>query len=158
MKKLFTIGYTKKSLEDFVNLIMANKIEKIIDIRLKNSSQLAGFAKANDLKYILEKFLDIGYSHVPLLSPSEEIFNEYRKTRNWDQYVKSFNMLMNKRKMDIVLKDAIANHDRVCLLCSEELPNKCHRRLLAEYYKSKGNQIEIKHLTKKDLKNIDVNY
>lgn len=153
MKILYTIGYTKKNLEEFVTLIKAHSITKIVDIRLKNTSQLAGFAKADDLKYLLENLLGIKYSYEPDLCPTEEILRKYRKDKNWAEYVKSFTKLMKEREMHKTLKRVISNSDGICLLCSEDTPDKCHRRLVAEYYKNFDNSIEIKHLTKEDIVN-----
>lgn len=152
MIKLFTIGYTKKSLEEFSKLLKKNDIQLLIDIRLKNSSQLAGFAKAKDLKFILEEFLHIKYIHLPELSPTEEIFKKYKSDNNWEDYVESFNELMKRRQMDKILKNTIGDFQRICLLCSEDLPKKCHRRLVAEFFKNNNNDVEILHLTKKDAK------
>ena len=152
MVNIYTIGYTKKSLEEFTQLLMKNKIEKVIDIRLKNTSQLAGFAKANDLQYILETFLHINYMHIPLLSPTEEIFQKYKETKDWDACKLSINKLIEKRQANEILKKAINKHENICLLCSEDLPNKCHRRLLAEYYQRHNHAVKVIHLTSKDKK------
>ena len=145
------MGYTKKDLEEFVSLIKSHGITKIVDIRLKNTSQLAGFAKANDLKYILEKLLGIKYSYEPDLCPTKEILKKYREDMNWDEYVKSFTKLMKEREINKTLNKVISNSGVICLLCSEDTPDKCHRRLIAEYYREFDSSIEIKHLTKKDL-------
>lgn len=151
MPMMYTMGYTQKSLEEFVALLTQNKIEKLIDIRLKNTSQLAGFAKQEDLRFILEHFLKIEYEHVPALSPTEAIFTAYKKGKNWDELVQSYTRLMHQRAMDEVLEKTIGPYQRVCLLCSEDSPKRCHRRLLAEYYQQKkGKNIQIIHLTRKD--------
>jgi len=153
MQTIYTMGYTQKSMEEFVKLLTENKIEKLIDIRLRNTSQLAGFAKDEDLRFLLEHFLRIRYEHVPLLSPTEVIFTSYKKTDDWDEFHRSFNRLMVERRMDRVLEEAAGNMSRVCLLCSEDSPNKCHRRFVAEYYKKNTSRdVEIVHLTKKDIK------
>jgi uncharacterized protein (DUF488 family) len=154
MTKLFTIGYTKKSLKEFVTLLKNNNIEKLIDIRLKNKSQLAGFAKGEDLKFLLEDFLGIKYSYQPLLAPTEEMLKKYRADKNWDEYVISFTRLMQERNMSNILKQELLDADRICLLCSEDVPKQCHRRLLAENYKQFDDSIEVIHLSKKDLKNL----
>ncbi len=154
MKTLFTIGYTQKSLREFVTLLKNNNIEKLIDIRLKNKSQLAGFAKGEDLKFLLKDLLGIKYSYQPLLAPTEEMLKKYRADKNWDDYVTSFTHLMQKRDMLNILKREMLDADRVCLLCSEDVPKQCHRRLLAENYKQFDDSIEVIHLSKKDLKNL----
>jgi len=154
MKTLFTMGYTQKSLKDFVTLLKKNNIEKLIDIRLKNKSQLAGFAKGEDLKFLLDDLLSIKYSYQPLLAPTEEMLDKYRTNKNWEDYVISFTQLMQERDMNNILKKEILDVDRVCLLCSEDIPKQCHRRLLAENYKQFDDSIEVIHLSKKDLKNL----
>jgi uncharacterized protein (DUF488 family) len=154
IKSIYTIGYTKKSLEEFASLIIQNNITKIIDVRLKTNSQLAGFAKASDLKYILENFLHIEYFHEPKLSPTEDIFKKYRTDKNWDEYVTSFNELMKERKINEIIDCIISDSNAICLLCSEDTPDKCHRRLIVEYYKQFNNLIKIKHLTKNEKKKI----
>lgn len=148
---LYTIGYTKKSLKEFVTILKKNNIKKLIDIRLKNKSQLAGFAKGEDLKFLLEDLLGIKYSYQPLLAPTEEILNKYKVDRNWDDYVTSFKHLMQERDMNSVLKKETLDVDNVCLLCSEDIPKQCHRRLLAENYKQFDDSIDIIHLSKKDF-------
>jgi uncharacterized protein (DUF488 family) len=153
MKILFTIGYTKKSLKEFVTLLKNNNIEKLVDIRLKNKSQLAGFAKGEDLRFLLENLLGIKYSYQPLLAPTEEVLNKYRTDKNWEEYVASFTQLMQERDMHNILKKETLDVDNVCLLCSEDIPKQCHRRLLAENYKQFDDFISIIHLSKKDLKN-----
>lgn len=150
---IYTIGYTKKNLQDFVSLIKKHGISKIIDIRLKNNSQLAGFAKSEDLKYILENFLSVGYLHKPELSPTEEIFKKYKNDKNWDEYVISFTKLMEERNVHEIIDDIISDTNSICLLCSEDTADKCHRRLIAENYQQFNNSISVKHLTKKDLFN-----
>ena len=153
MAILFTMGYTKKSVKEFVTLLKKNNIEKLIDIRLKNKSQLAGFAKGEDLKFLLEVLLGIKYSYQPLLAPTEEILNKYRADRNWNEYVVSFEHLMKERDTNSVLKKELDQFNNVCLLCSEDTAQQCHRRLIAENYKQQENSIDIVHLTKKDAKN-----
>jgi len=152
MKTLFTIGYAQKSLKEFVTLLKINNIEKLIDIRLKNKSQLSGFAKGDDLKFLLEDLLKIKYSYQPMLAPTEEMLKKYRSDKNWEDYVSSFNQLMQNRNMINILNNEIFDSDRICLLCSEDIPKQCHRRLLAENYKQFDESIIIIHLSKKDVK------
>ena len=138
---IYTIGFTKKSLEEFINLLKKNKIQKIIDIRLNNSSQLSGFAKGNDLRYIL-KSTGIGYEYVKELAPDKSIFKKYMQDKDWDIYQKRFNELMKKRNGKEILSDLLKDRKTTCLLCSEDTADKCHRRLVAELLKS----VEIVHL------------
>ena len=151
---LFTIGYTKKSLKEFVGLLTKEEVEKVVDVRLKNTSQLAGFAKEDDLRFILGHFMKVAYEHVPLLSPTEEIFETIKKKKDWELYVRMYTDLIRERKMDQVLKKAIGGYERVCLLCAEDSPKQCHRRLLAEYYQRIVGGVEIVHLTEKDARRL----
>ena len=143
--KLFTIGFTKKSAEKFFGLLSEAGVKKIIDIRLNNTSQLAGFAKKDDLIYFLKMIGGIDYVHLPEFAPTQEIMDEYKKKKgSWDTYEKNFMALLAKRAADsAVLKSDL---DGGCLLCSEEKPQQCHRRLVAEYFSQKWPEIEIVHL------------
>jgi len=147
-KYIFTIGCNEKSLKEFVNLLSENNITKVIDIRLKTSSQLSGFAKGEDLKYILEEFLKLKYEHQLLLCPTEEILEKYKKDKNWDAYELVFNDLISQRHIEILLPSILKSNEKICLLCSENYAGKCHRRLVAEYFKKIDNNIKIIHLEK----------
>ena len=143
--KLFTIGFTKKSAEKFFSMLIDAGVRRMIDIRLNNTSQLAGFAKKDDLIYFLKKIGDIDYIHWPELAPTQDIMNEFKKKKgSWDTYEKKFLTLLTKRGVEnkILKSDLEAS----CLLCSEEKPQKCHRRLVAEYFGKKWPEIEIVHL------------
>ena len=143
--KLFTIGFTKKSAEKFFDLLNSAGVRRIIDIRLNNTSQLAGFAKKDDLIYFLKMIGDIDYVHMPELAPTREIRDEYKKkSGSWDTYEQKFLNLMAERGVDktVVKKDL----DGGCLLCSEALPQKCHRRLVSEYFRNQWPEIDIVHL------------
>jgi uncharacterized protein (DUF488 family) len=122
-----------------------NKIKNLIDIRLNNVSQLAGFTKKNDFEFFLKKISDINYYHFSFLAPTEEILNAYRnKEISWNEYEEKFNILMKERKIETKIDLKI--FDNSCLLCSEELPDKCHRRLVAEYLKTYFSEIMITHI------------
>lgn len=142
---LFTIGFTKKSAKIFFTKLKDAKIRKLIDIRLNNVSQLAGFAKKNDLIYFLNELCNCEYRHEPLLAPTKEILDGYKKKKiDWSEYEHKFNMLMEKREAhNLVSTDELQN---ACLLCSEPTPNKCHRRLVADYLKNHFTDIQIIHL------------
>jgi len=143
--KLFTIGFTKKNAETFFGKLEKSGIEKLIDIRLNNVSQLAGFAKKDDLKYFLKKICDCAYAHEPFLAPTKEILDAYKKKEiSWLEYEKRFNDLLIYRKAHTLMSSTDLN--MTCLLCSEPTPEKCHRRLVAEYYKKSFQHIEIIHL------------
>ncbi|MFH1337594.1 MAG: DUF488 domain-containing protein [Nanoarchaeota archaeon] len=146
MNKLFTIGFTKKSLEQFLELLKKNKISVVIDIRLNNTSQLAGFAKADDLRYILEEFSGIKYQHITEFAPSKKIFDDYKKNKNWKKYEKAYKNLILQRKLKSKLLTLASIHKNICFLCSETESEHCHRRLLAEYLKGLKPSIKIIHL------------
>lgn len=142
---LFTIGFTKKNAETFFGKLGKAGVEKIIDIRLNNVSQLAGFAKKDDLIYFLKKICDCNYMHEPLLAPTKEILDGYKKKEiDWPEYQKRFNDLLKTRKAHTLVSSSELH--MACLLCSEPTPDKCHRRLVAEYLKSHFDNIEIQHL------------
>ncbi|MCJ7615761.1 MAG: DUF488 domain-containing protein [Desulfobacterales bacterium] len=142
---LFTIGFTKKNAETFFGKLGQAGVEKIIDIRLNNVSQLAGFAKKDDLIYFLRKICDCDYRHEPLLAPTKEILDGYKKKEiGWPEYQKQFNDLLKTRKAHTLVTSSELH--MACLLCSEPTPDKCHRRLVAEYLKKHFDNIEINHL------------
>lgn len=142
---LFTIGFTKKNAETFFGKLGKAGVEKIIDIRLNNVSQLAGFAKKDDLIYFLKKICDCNYMHEPLLAPTKEILDGYKKKEiDWPEYQKRFNDLLKTRKAHTLVSSSELH--MACLLCSEPTPDKCHRRLVAEYLKNHFDDIEIQHL------------
>ncbi len=142
---IYTIGFTKKSAEQFFEALRKSGARRLVDVRLNNVSQLAGFAKKQDLKYFLEKICGMEYVHLPILAPTQEILDEYKKRKgDWQVYERSFLELMRERKIeDQVSRDVIAGG---CLLCSEDKPDHCHRRLVAEYLKKHWGDVEIRHL------------
>ena len=143
--KLFTIGFTKKSAENFFTKLCDAGVKRVIDIRLNNISQLAGFAKKDDLSYFLKTICAIEYVHMPELAPAKDILDAYRKNKNdWAIFEKKFMDLMIKRKIENRLSRDLFNN--ACLLCGEDKPDHCHRRIVAEYLKSKWGDIEIKHI------------
>lgn len=144
---MYTIGFTKKSAQKFFELLRGSSAVRVVDVRLNNVSQLAGFAKRDDLAYFLEKICNIQYVHLPLLAPTQEMLDEYKKNGgDWTTYESRFLDLMEKRKIETEIpKEVIENG---CLLCSEDKPHHCHRRVVAEYFKRHwGNDVQISHLT-----------
>jgi uncharacterized protein (DUF488 family) len=143
--KIYTIGFTQTSAEAFFGKLIKAGVKKIIDARLNNRSQLAGFAKKEDLRFFLKALGNIDYLHMPVLAPTDEILTEYKKKKvNWQAYEKKFQALMEKRRIENIVSSA--ELDQSCLLCSEHLPDYCHRRLVAEYLKSKWENVDIIHL------------
>ena len=142
---LFTIGFTQKNAEEFFSTLKAAQVKTLIDIRLNNNSQLAGFTKKDDLRYFLKEICNISYKHILECAPTEDILDGYKKKNiSWEQYETKYNELIEKRGV----ADRISPSDlhMACLLCSEPKADKCHRRLLAEYFKRHFPDIHICHL------------
>lgn len=152
---LFTIGFTKKTAEEFFRLLDQAKVERVIDIREKRVGQLAGFAKYPDIAFLLDRILGIEYLYEPLLAPSPEIRDAYRTTKDWEAYEKSFLELMDQRKV-LESIELSRFEGKVALLCSEAGPEKCHRRLLAEllaiHWNALGHHVEVAHLVTEKAK------
>lgn len=142
---LLTIGFTKKTAQRFFEMLKKSGAKRVVDVRLNNVSQLAGFAKRDDLAYFLGKVCDMEYVHLPILAPTKDMLDDYKKNGgDWDTYEKRFLDLMEKRRIeDNVSKEVIADG---CLLCSEDKPHHCHRRLVAEYLKQHWGDVDIAHL------------
>ena len=144
--EIFTIGFTKKKAQYFFETLIKAGVKRVVDVRLNNVSQLSGFAKKDDLIYFLKTIGDIDYVHIPELAPTKDILDEYKKKKDdWATYERKFAQLMERRHIEDKIPKEIINEG--CLLCSEDKPHFCHRRLVAEYFKNKwkGN-VEIKHL------------
>jgi uncharacterized protein (DUF488 family) len=142
---LFTIGFTRKSAERFFTLLCEAGVRRVLDVRLHNVSQLAGFAKKEDLRYFLRQIGNIDYMHLPELAPTQEILDEFKKNKgDWAVYQKQFLLLLKQRRAEERFAREIMNGG--CLLCSEENLDHCHRRLIAEYLRQKWGGVEIKHL------------
>lgn len=143
--KLLTIGFTKKSAEAFFTKLKRSGAKRIVDVRLNNVSQLAGFAKRNDLQFFLREICHMEYVHVPELAPTQDILDEYKKNKgDWTVYEQKFLELMQKREIERNIDPALIADG--CLLCSEDKPHYCHRRLVAEYLKSRWGDIEVSHI------------
>jgi uncharacterized protein (DUF488 family) len=119
--------------------------KRVVDVRLNNVSQLAAFAKKEDLKYFLREICAMDYEHVPLLAPTQEMLDTYKKKKGgWAKYEQEFSALLRKRKIESVLKRELLAGS--CLLCSEDTPEHCHRRLVAEYLQKHWSSVDIVHL------------
>lgn len=142
---LYTIGFTKKNAQAFFSKLQKAGVTKLIDIRLNNVSQLAGFAKRDDLIFFLKELCDCDYKHMPIFAPTKEILDAYKKKQiDWNEYVRRFSRLIKERTIEKKITAEELNNS--CLLCSEPTPEQCHRRLVAEYFKGQFGDIEIKHL------------
>ena len=143
--KLYTIGFTKKNAEQFFGKLKQAGITRIIDTRLNNVSQLAGFTKKDDLRFFSKEILGVDYIHIPSLAPTKDILDAYKKDGgDWDTYEQKFNALIGSRHIESTLDKGIL--DGACLLCSEPTPHHCHRRLVAEYLRDHWGNVEIKHV------------
>jgi len=143
--KIFTIGFTKTSAEKFFTRLKTAGVKRLVDVRLHNVSQLAGFAKRDDLRYFLRSICDIDYVHRPELAPTDDMLDGYKKQGGtWEEYEKRFIDLIASRHVERTIE--LEAMDGACLLCSEDKPHHCHRRLVAEYLKGKWSSIEIAHL------------
>jgi uncharacterized protein (DUF488 family) len=144
--KILTIGFTKKSAETFFTRLMDAGVNRVIDVRLNNVSQLAGFTKKDDLRFFTKAICNIDYVHLPELAPTAEILDPYKKAKHgdWQLYEHQFLDLMRSRQIERVIAREML--DGGCLLCSEEKPHHCHRRLVAEYLKEQWTDVEIEHI------------
>ena len=143
--KLFTIGFTQKNAEEFFTRLRKAGVKRIVDVRLNNVSQLAGFSKRDDLKYFLKSILGIDYVHSPILAPTQDILDEYKKNKgDWKVYEEKFLRLMRDRQIETQVPKEIV--DDGCLLCSEDKPHHCHRRLVAEYLSKHWEHTIIEHV------------
>jgi len=143
--KIFTIGFTKKSAETFFGALKGAGVARLVDVRLNNVSQLAGFAKRDDLRFFTRTICEIPYVHQPELAPTQEMLDGYKKRRgSWGEYEGRFLELMRERAIEASTPRELM--DGGCLLCSEDKPHQCHRRLVAEYLREKWGDVEIEHL------------
>lgn len=143
--KVFTIGFTKKTARRFFEALRESGAKRVVDVRLNNVSQLAGFAKKADLAYFLKEICGMEYVHLTELAPTQEMLDDYKKRHgDWKTYEIRFLELMKQRRIEETLpKEAVSEG---CLLCSEDKPHHCHRRLVAEYLKQRWGDVEITHL------------
>ena len=143
--KIYTIGFTKTSAENFFSRLKRSGAHRLIDVRLNNVSQLAGFAKRDDLRFFSKEICGMEYAHQPLLAPTQVMLDTYKKNNgDWPTYEKQFLNLLRVRHIEsVVTKEQL---DNSCLLCSEDKPHHCHRRLVAEYLRDRWHDVEIVHL------------
>nr|VFK27352.1 MAG: Protein of unknown function, DUF488 [Candidatus Kentron sp. MB]VFK30313.1 MAG: Protein of unknown function, DUF488 [Candidatus Kentron sp. MB]VFK74276.1 MAG: Protein of unknown function, DUF488 [Candidatus Kentron sp. MB] len=144
--KTYTMGFTQKNAQRFFTLVKRNSVARIVDVRLNNVSQLAGFAKRDDLKYFLSELCGADYIHVKELAPTKDILDAYKKKAiTWATYEDKFLNLMSRRNVERTVDKAILENG--CLLCSEHEPHHCHRRLVVEYLNRHWEtEIEVVHL------------
>jgi uncharacterized protein (DUF488 family) len=143
---IYTIGFTKKNAETFFSFIKSSNVSTLIDVRLNNVSQLAGFAKRDDLRFFLKELCNTDYVHAPELAPTKDILNAYKKgDMSWEKYEDKFLNLLSQRQVEKSVMPTVL--DEGCLLCSEHEPHLCHRRLVVEYLNENSNlDLKVKHL------------
>ena len=144
--EIYSIGFTQKSASQFFGTLKAHGIERLLDVRLNNTSQLAGFAKASDLPYFLREICAADYEHEPLLAPTQDILDAFKKQKgSWEIYEEAFLGLMRSRQVEAQLsKDSFLK--KTVLLCSEATPEHCHRRLVLEYLQKHWDGVTMRHL------------
>lgn len=144
--KILTIGFTKKSAESFFTKLQRAGVRRLIDVRLNNVSQLAGFTKRDDLRYFTSAICHIDYMHRLELAPTQDILDAYKKHKgDWSVYEREFLALISRRRIEISMTRELL--DGACLLCSEEKAHHCHRRLVAEYLKERWGDVNIEHIS-----------
>jgi len=142
---IHTIGFTKKSAKDFFEKMIAVRVKRIVDVRLNNTSQLAGFAKKDDLIYFLRRLGGIEYVHLPDLAPTQPMLDDYKKHGgDWERYERQFMNLIAERQIEKTIPREVL--DGGCLLCSEDKPHHCHRRLVANYLRDHWGDVEVNHI------------
>jgi len=144
--EIYSIGFTQRSAGSFFDALKAHGIERLLDVRLNNTSQLAGYTKQSDLPYFLREICGAEYEHEPLLAPTQEILDAFKKRKgDWATYTEAYLELIKERKVEMALKRESFNK-RTVLLCSEATPEHCHRRLALEYLQEHWPEIIIRHL------------
>jgi uncharacterized protein (DUF488 family) len=143
--KVFTIGFTEKPASRFFDLIRKSGARRVVDVRLNNTGQLAGFSKRDDLQFFLREICGVDYIHIPELAPTQEILDAYKKHGGaWSVYESEFLDLMERRRIDASVAQSVI--DQGCLLCSEHKPHHCHRRLVVEFLERKWGGLQSLHL------------
>jgi len=145
MTRIFSIGYAGKDAQEFFEILKQAGIKKVVDVRLYNTSQLAGFTKKKDIEYFLHTIVDANYIHLPIMAPTRQLLNDYKKGLiSWQQYEDQFKAIIAQRQIEKYL--ALQDLDMSCFLCSEANADNCHRRLIAEYLANHWQNVSIQHL------------
>jgi len=131
---LYTLGYRRKPLATFIGQLREAGVDVVIDVRLRNTSHLAGYTKRDDLAFLLREGFSIAYEHHPELAPTPEILDAYREDEDWVAYESCFLPLLAERSAEEVGREIMARYRAPCLLCAEPTAERCHRRLVAEYW------------------------
>jgi uncharacterized protein (DUF488 family) len=143
---IYTIGFARKPAADFFGALRRAGIEQLVDVRLHNTSQLAGFTKRDDLAFFLDAISGASYLHEPLLAPTQEMLDRYRKHGgSWSEYERAFLGLLTERRIEEAIDRSLFDR-RTVLLCSESTPEHCHRRLVVEYLAEHWGGVTAVHL------------
>lgn len=144
--EVYTIGFTKRTAADFFGTLRRAGVKCLLDVRLNNSSQLAGFTKKEDLPFFLKEICGAEYIHEPLLAPTQDVLDDYKKRKgSWQDYERRFLQLMEQRRIEEKI-DRQLFEVPTALLCSEATAQYCHRRLVLEYLSRKWGNIKAVHL------------
>jgi uncharacterized protein (DUF488 family) len=144
--EVFTIGFAGRSADGFFGDLRRAGVVRLVDVRLNNTSQLAGFTKQSDLRFFLRELCAAEYIHEPLLAPTQDMLDAYKKAKGaWADYEKRFLDLMADRQIERQLDRSLFGRPTV-LLCSEHTAKHCHRRLVLEYLANRWGDVTIKHL------------
>ena len=144
--EVYTIGFTKRTAAEFFGALRRAGVKRLLDVRLNNSSQLAGFTKKEDLPYFLKEICGAEYVHEPLLAPTQDLLGDYKKRKaSWQDYERRFLQLMEQRKVDEKI-DRRLFEVPTALLCSENTAEHCHRRLVLEFLGKKWGELKAVHL------------
>ena len=146
MPTVYTIGLERRPLSDCVATLRGAGVDAVIDVRLHNTSQLAGYSKRDDLAFLLREGFGIAYEHHPELGPTESIMRAYRKDRNWEAYLQAFAPLLVERGAEAIGRDVLSRYRAPCLLCMERDAGRCHRSLVAGYWTERIPDVHVVHL------------
>jgi uncharacterized protein (DUF488 family) len=146
MSTVYTIGLERRSLEDLIATLREAGVDAIIDVRLHNTSQLAGFSKRDDFAFLLQEGFGIAYEHNLELAPTEEIMRAYRKSRDWEAYRRGYMPLLAERDAVAVGRDVLSRYQAPCLLCAERDAGQCHRSLIAAHWAEQLPDVQVVHL------------
>lgn len=146
MPVVYTIGLQRRPLSDLIATLRDAGIDAIIDVRLHNASQLAGYSKRADLAFLLQEGFGIAYEHRPELAPTEAIRRAYLQDGDWEAYEAAFLPLLPLRSVEAIGHEIVSHYRAPCLLCAEREPERCHRRLVAEYWSRHVPDLRIVHL------------
>lgn len=146
MRTVYTIGYHGRSLANLVQALRAGQVSAVIDVRLRNTSHLAGYTKRDDLAFLLTEGFGIAYEHRPELAPTDGVLDVFKQGGAWSDYETAFGQLLVERGALEIGRELLSRYDRPCLLCAESAPDHCHRRLIAEYWAAHLCSVDIQHL------------